>query len=240
MTRTCSWSLTLLLMSSCALRAGTPSRFHDFAQIGDGGGIRTVILLMNANAEAVDISFSTFASDGSPFVLTINGASSSQHDFSVPARGTLRLETPGQADSPIVGWGRLVASREVGAQALFEIRSQGQLVTQAAVADGGPMRGANFFIDQTTPQRSAVAIANLSSGTIAVALTATGADGSAGGTMTIELGPRSQTSRFFDELFPQLGDFRGTLNLNSSGPVTAIALLQTGLVIGSLSPVEIF
>jgi len=38
------------------LNAGIPSKFHDFAQIADGGGFRTIFLIMNQNSESVRVT----------------------------------------------------------------------------------------------------------------------------------------------------------------------------------------
>ena len=40
---------------TASLMAGTPSFTHEFAQVGDGGGIRSVFLVLNQNAGEVTV-----------------------------------------------------------------------------------------------------------------------------------------------------------------------------------------
>ena len=162
----------------------------------------------------------------------------SSFTVTVPAGGMVKLETDGTTDPAQQGWARLVSTRPVGAQALFEIRSEGQLVTQAAVESPGAIRSSTIFVDQGGGSNSGIAIANLSeSGPIRVRLTLRDESGNTVESKDLILTALGQEAKFIFELFEDVGAIRGTLSIQASGRMTIVALQQTGLVIGTLSPV---
>ncbi len=130
------------------------SNFHDFAHIGDGSGIRTVFLISNPGGEAATVTLRLLKDDGSPLTLLINGASQSQVEIVIPAGGSLRLETGGTSDPVATGWARLVSTQAVGAQVLFEILVDGELVTQAAVAPLGSILRGTLFVNEDGGSRT--------------------------------------------------------------------------------------
>ncbi len=235
--------LLQLVATSSLLKAGRPSRFHDFAQVGDGGGIRSVILLSNQNGEEIANVTLTFRdAAGAPLQLTIDGQSNSTFNIVVPARGTRFLNTSGDGETVRTGWADLESDRPVGAQLLFEIRSNGVLATQAAVEDSGTLAAADVFVDNSGGQRVGLALANpTGQAPVSLLLTLVDPEGSQQQEQaTITLAPHGQRAVFLDELFNQLGEFQGTLRIGASGSFALVALQQTGLVLGTLSPLEIF
>ena len=69
---------------SATLLAGLPSFTHEFAQVGDGGGVRSVFLVLNQNAVEVTINLEFFRDDGTPLTLTIG-------ETTRPIRGRKRV-----------------------------------------------------------------------------------------------------------------------------------------------------
>ncbi len=233
--------LTWMVALGClpaSLYAGQSSSFHDFAQVGDGGGIRTVFLVSNDGTTDAVANIRFLKPDGSSFKLTIDGEMDSSFTVTVPAGGMVKLETAGTTDPVQRGWARLVSNQPVGAQALFEIRSSGELVTQAAVESSGAIRSSTVFVDQKEGSSSGVAIANLSeSGPIRVRLTLRDESGNTVGSLDLILSALSQEAKFISELFEDVGAIQGTLSIQASGRITIVALQQTGLVIGTLAPI---
>ena len=210
------------------LVAGTPSFIHEFAQVGDGGGIRSVFLVLNQNAGEVTITLEFFKDDGTALTLTIEGTTASSFEFKAPARGTLRLQTSGSSATAQAGWARLTATGAVGAQLLFEILVDGKLVTQAAVEPTGPLRAG----DGTN---SGIALANITNiSAVNVRLTLRNNKGEEIATKTVQVASQGHLAQFISELFSEVGDIDGSLHGEASGPVTVIALQQTGLVLGTL------
>lgn len=230
-------------MPLSTLQAGLPSRFHDFPQIGDGAGITTTFLIFNQNDTQATVTISFFGDNGAPLSLTVNGETATSIQAVVPARGTVSLSSDGSGDGSggaKVGWARLVANQEVGAQAFFEIRQGDAIVTQATVESTGSQRLLDVFVGQEAGTRSGVALVNLSESPIAVRLTLRDSQGSVRGTIDITLQGREHTAMFIDELFPDVNLTRGSMNLSSTGPLGVTTLQQTGLVIGTLPIIETF
>ena len=217
------------------LVAGTPSFIHEFAQVGDGGGIRSVFLVLNQNAGEVTITLEFFKDDGTALTLTIEGTTASSFEFKAPARGTLRLQTSGSSATAQAGWARLTATGAVGAQLLFEILVDGKLVTQAAVEPTGPLRAFDLFMRAGDGTNSGIALANITNiSAVNVRLTLRNNKGEEIATKTVQVASQGHLAQFISELFSEVGDIDGSLHGEASGPVTVIALQQTGLVLGTL------
>jgi len=241
LTRSChlAASVGLCCLLSGPLGATVPSRFHQFAQVGDGGGLRSVFLVANKNAEAVTIVLELFASDGAAFPLAIGGEEGSRFERVVPAAGMIRLQTAGVGAIPRAGWARLTADGDVGVQLLFEIRNNASLITQAAVDSSPPLKLFDAFVETAPGTDSGLALANLSSvGSIRVRITLFTEAGGQAFQEEITLGIRQQIARFVSQIFAGLGNFRGTMRVESSGPLAAVVLQQTGLVLGTLPVLE--
>ena len=103
--------ITLLILvgflAGVPLSGGISSTLHDFPQIGDGGGVFTIFLILNQNEEAVTVTISFFADDGSPLALTFNDQTGTSIQVVVAARGTVKLTSSGAGAEPTTGSARL-------------------------------------------------------------------------------------------------------------------------------------
>ena len=222
------------------LQAGLPSRSHDFAQIADGDGFRTLILIMNQNAESVTVTLKFFDDDGNPLSLTFNGMTGSEISVDIVADGSTILSTPGVAAVAQTGWCNLTATEAVGAQVLFESISGAQIISQAAVESIGTVTYVDIFVNEGDTTNTGFALANLDeSGEITIRITFTENDGTEIGTADLTLPRRGHIATF---VFRQIADAfgkQGRLRIQTSGPVAVVALQLTGPVLGTLAPVII-
>jgi hypothetical protein len=232
--------LSLVLVSASSLMAALPTRFHEFAQVADGGGYRSIIWISNQNAQSVDVTIKFFTDLGTPLTLTLDGTTGITFTITVPAGQSKKLATAGTATVTQAGWAQLVATGEVGAQLQFEISNGGQLITQAAVESSGPLDNLDIFVDESVGH-TGVAFANYSaSGSIAITLTLKDQNGAPIATNTITLLPFGHKAIFVYQLFTVPAGTRGTMRVQSSGPVSAVTLQMTGLVIGTLPVIPVF
>ena len=223
------------------LFAGLPARFHDIAQVGDGGGFRTVFLIENQNAQAATVTLRFFKDDGSPLSLNVGGGDGVSFTTVIPPGGMKKLSTAGVAAAPQVGWAQLSSTVEVGAEVLFELFSSGRLVAQAAVESPGPVDLFDLFVDQADGGSTGVALANLSAvGSVRILFVLRDENGVERASRTISLPALGHVAQFVSELFPASAGLRGTLHVEASGPVTVVALQQTGGVLATLPVVEVF
>ena len=148
------------------------------------------------------------------------------------------MVTAGDSDPIRSGWARLGATAPVAAQVLFEIRVEDTLVTQAAVESPGALLSATVFVDQRADSNTGLALANLSAtGPIRVILTLTNSAGEMVASEELILGARGKVARFVFQFFEGVAEVRGTISIQASGRFTAVALQQTGLILGSLPPI---
>ncbi len=235
--------LTLVVMALVPinLQAGAPSRFHDFAQVADGGGFRTLVLIMNQNGTAVTVTLKFFDSDGNPLSLTLDGTTGSEITVQIGADSTQILGTPGTAVTAATGWCNLTATDEVGAQVLFESINGETLISQAAVESLGPTTQVDIFVNGTDTSHTGFAVANLSAdGGITVRLAFFDEAGmQVGMTTDLTLPARGHKATFvFQEIDGTLGK-KGKLRITTSGSTAIVALQLTGPILGTLAPVLI-
>ena len=95
------------------------------------------------------------------------------------------------------------------------------------------------FIERAPGTDTGLALANLSTvGSIRVRITLFNSGGGQTLQTEITLGPLEQIARFLSQLFEELENFRGTMRVEASGPMAAVTLQQTGLVLGTLPILE--
>ena len=226
--------LVWTMLASAAL-GGRASNYHEFAHVADGGGIRTSFLVLNSHGQPAHVNFSFLQDDGNPWNLSIGGAESSTLFWAVPPGGMVKISTDGAGAMPQQGWARMTSNRSVGAQSFFEILSDDQLVTQAAVESSGPMRNVDLFVEQSEDTSTGLALVSLSqNGTTRVVLTLKNEAGETVATAELVLGPLNHLARFLPALIEGIGNLRGTLALSASGPIAVVTLQQSGLVLGTL------
>lgn len=250
--------LAACLILSAPVFAGMPSRIHEFAQVGDGGGnalwMKTSFLVVNQNLnDDAEVTLSFFDDLGNPLALPVNGTTKSVHTVVVPKKGMVKLETAGKRPpgsdplGPEVGSATISSTTEVGAQAFFEIYTGETLITQASIEPMGPMQSVDIFADYDvsngvtdTAPRTGYAIANLSTSTpVEIAIWLYPEDGSDPiWSHVFQLPPRGHIARYLDQDFPLDKPFRGTARITAGGSITVTALQARGVLIGTLPPIR--
>lgn len=230
-----------------AIFAGLPSRVHEFAHVAEGGDaalwMRSSIFVRNHSMQEASIAVNFFDDSGTPWEVRINGETASTHAAKIPADGMVKLMTAGQGVELKAGWATLSADREVSAQIFFEIYSGGRLTTQAAVDPVGSLHSVEVFVDIDTAagQRTGLAVASLTSvGQVHVTVTLTDENGGNVWAGDFAVPPSGHVAQYVDEIIKdtELQQYRGIVSLESDGPITVTALQQTGLIIGTLSPLR--
>ncbi len=231
----CACGLLLAAVQAPFLFGGAlPANIHFFPHIGDGGGLRTVFLIMNPSRVGCEVRLELIRHDGAEWDLPVGPGRGPVLRMMIQSGGSRRLETPGIDPIPVVGWARLSADCPVSAQAVFEIRTGEGLVAQAAVDSAAPQRNLDLFFDSGNGTDTGVAVANLSRlAPVQVTILHLRWDGTAGGAATLTLGPGQQSAKFASELLGP-GVRRGILRLQATGPVAVTCLQQTGLVLSTL------
>ena len=202
--------------------------------------MRTSFFVRNQSLWEANITIKLFDDAGNPWEVTIGGKKASIHTAKIAPDGMVKLTTAGQGGTLKAGWATLTADREVGAQLFFELFSEGDLTTQAAVESVGSMRSVEVFVDTDTAegQKTGLAVANLSDvGPVEVGIILTNEDGSNPRSGFFEVPAMGHVAKYIDEL-TGVQKYRGTAHIKSNGAITVTALQQTGLIIGTLAPMR--
>ncbi len=222
--------VVLTTMPVADLRAPQRPENAYLAQIGDGGGITTQIVLVNPANVAITGKLVFLDPNGAPMSIKLGNETATTFTYTVPASGVVFAETGGAGDVKV---GSVAIRPDPGviapvATAVFRVKSGGTLVTEAAIAALKPTNTGRIFVDVTPYKNTGVAIHNPNSVKLSLKLKlkAAGEQGTAR-EATLELPPFGQTARFVTELFPGTTSlFQGTLDITGNSGFVAVTLRQ--------------
>ncbi|MBI4474022.1 MAG: SMP-30/gluconolactonase/LRE family protein [Acidobacteria bacterium] len=199
-----------------------------FPHIAAGGGYTTQLLLMNRGAVPVSGEVRLYASDGQPLSLLSGGLAVSQIPYEIEGDGIFRAEF----DAPTlgVGWATAIpasGSRAPDGSAIFQFRSNGQVVTEAGVAATAATTSARIFVDNAG-SLTGVAIANPSTSPADLTLTLMDRNGNVEATVNRTLAAGNHVAVFANELFSGVTEgFTGVMQIMSTAAVAPITLKLT-------------
>jgi hypothetical protein len=204
----------------------------NFPQMTDGGGYQTTFLFVNTSNMQESGTLYFMKDDGSPFKVRLkrDDEAVSQFNYSIQAKGALRILTDGSPPETTAGWARLVPEEgppPVGAGILGSI-SGGILVMESGVPSAAPATHARIYIDNSANHETGLSVAALGDKEATMTLRAYQSDGvsSAGdGPTIIQLSANGHRSAFINQLIAELpSGFTGILDLQSSTPFAALTL----------------
>jgi virginiamycin B lyase len=153
---------------------------------------------------------------------------SNESAFTIADRGAVSWTTPGAAGSALVGYGRALTDAGSSAPsgfALFGLRQDGTLVTEAAVPAAALVRAGRIYAEVNGDVRTALAIANPGEREARVSFYFTDTAGIDSAERATTIAAGSQIAAFLDEEpFRGGSTIGGTLTFSSTEPVAATAL----------------
>jgi len=175
-----------------------------FPHMADGQGWKTTFLLTNGAGSSVDGTLSFFSSLGTPLQLTVGGTTGSELMVSIPAKGSLRLQSDGMTPVVATGWARLSvpAGASVGGNAVFQLFTNGNLFSEASVPSSVPTRSASFLADEEDGFRTGFAMANSGSEEAVGTVTLLDTSGVQVGSWVFNLLTQQHTATFVDQIVP--------------------------------------
>lgn len=200
--------------------------------IADGGGFRTLILLTNPHATAEGVRIEAFTGDGLSWPLGFE-------PVTIPAGGTVALETAGEGAEAVSGWARVVSARALAGTVVFR-RTLATGVQESAVPlrRSAPARWL-FPFDERGGTVTGLALANSDPESAAsVRVLALNEAGSPFHDAALPAVPALGHRAFvLSEWVPELKGRRGVLELSvSGGTLAAVPLRFSGE--GVMSSVE--
>jgi hypothetical protein len=222
-----------------SVTVGTPPTLPTagaFAHLASGGSWKTSLTLVNMAASPSPIRLRFWANDGNELILPLSSpqtggppsSSGSYLDWTIPAYGSLVLETEAPAAGPILtGWAELQTAGDVTGFAIFRLRLNGS-ESEAVVPYENRSRVSYLLpFDETTGFVTGMALANLSSTAQATVNVVLRDDaGNQIGTGTIPLNPRGHMSSEVSSWVSGMAGRRGTLEFRNTaaGSIAVLGL----------------
>ncbi len=206
-----------------------PSLF--FAQIGNGGGLTSDIVLLNSasTGDPILASVNLLDPNGNPLNVGFEGGGS---EATLAPRESATLRTDGQGDL-VVGSASVTANGPVAGVVRFTIPNIGV----AGVQSSSPLPAFLVPVRNEGVVRTALAIRNTSMNEITVTCSFWAGDLHLETMITIPVGGR--IAEFVDEIFPELEgtEFSGTVVCEASGGFMAATALEQGPGVFTTLPV---
>jgi hypothetical protein len=216
-----------------------------FPQVANGSFgeyyFKTSIILVNSSAAAAAGKISFYGSDGSPLEVSLeSGELVNTWYFNIPAKTSYVLKTGGDG-AGASGYAVVLSDTPIGGSTVFsQYGPKGNLVTEAGVSSGSIMDYFAIPVDTTGEFNTGVAILNSeSTSAVGTYLRLLDSSGKTVASRTISLLPGHQIAQFVfgsDQLFPNVGKLRGSLQVFSDSPVTTVALRSSAKTLTTLAP----
>jgi len=198
-----------------------------FAQMADGGGYRSEIVLTNPGAREATVTLEAFAPDGSPLAVTLDSTTDTKFTWKVRSLQTLSLKSPGSGKQVTRGWIRIRSTRPLSSSLLYNYLPKGWAPAEAGMIPSVPTSQFLFQVDTRRGYGNGVVVANPNDTAVDIQYSLHDADGKLKASADQHLDGMKQTARMLEEIFPEqdLKDFTGIVIASSTGgSVIAVTL----------------
>ncbi len=203
-----------------------------FAQLADGGGYTTSLLLLNASTLTENGTLQILDNNGAPLtVIPVGGKADSSFRYSIPPGGALRLQTDGSPAGTRAGWARLVPdafSPTPVASGIFSFNPGSILLSESGIPAVSFTTHARVYVDLSGSHNTGLALANVKDVPALVTVSGYQTDGTTGvGTSrgSIQLMAGGHVAKFANEFISGLPDgFTGILDVSSSVAFAVLTL----------------
>jgi hypothetical protein len=218
----------------------TPGTQHSrIAQVADGAGWKTAIVLMNTGTAAAPFTVDFHKPDGSPLPVWIQGIGLvSQISQTIPIRGLRIFETTGDSPTLSEGWAKVVSTGSIGGTAIFRQRRDG-LDSEAVVAVTSSVGAALVLpFDNSGGFSTAVAALNPTTIPMTVGITFRDENGVLISEETLILEPANRTAVFLPARYPSVINRRGSAEFHGADVAIIGLRFNSGLSFTSMAPVR--
>jgi hypothetical protein len=212
-----------------ALDQRSKSRVVNLAQIANGffaqGHFRTSFLLLNNWVTPAVAAFSLSKSDGSELLLTLtDGRSGGNFEVQIPRNGSRFIGSDGSGVLA-AGSASIASDVPLGAAAIFSVfDAQGRFQTEAGVGHSSLLTAFTLPVEVNENLDTGVALFNPGSSPASIDIRLLDAGGVVVNRTSLLVPVRGHTAPFVTQLFPATPNLRGTLAVNASTAVAALAL----------------
>jgi hypothetical protein len=203
-----------------------------FAQLADGGGYTTSLILMNTSSANETGTLQIMDNNGNPLAVNpAGGASGSSFNYSISPNGIVHFQTDGSPTNWKVGWVQLIpdsgTSTPIGS-GVFGYNPVNVLVTESGVPSASGTTHARIYVDLSGNHNTGLAIANISGAAANITINVYQTDGvTAAGTSNgpLTLAAHGHDAEFAGQFITGLPDgFTGVLDVSSTTPFAALTV----------------
>jgi hypothetical protein len=221
-----------------------------FPQVANGkfGEISyaTSIILINTTSYSAKGRVNFFQPDGTPVTgsLIPSAQEGDTYRFELPAGGSTIIKTDGLG-AGLSGYATVSSSVALGGSAVFsQYAADGTLMTEAAVEISAPVEFFTIPVEVVSDFNTGIAIANTRNSISAAHLYVKliDAQGVVARTRSLTLDPGVQVSLYISgvgQLFPDITTFRGSLQILSDLPLSAVALRSSRQTLTTIRPMAL-
>lgn len=200
-----------------------------FPHVADGGGYRSSFLLMNPANAPVTATLDFFASDGSPLSLPIGGTGRTWHVVQLGAAQSLRVDTDGTSPAIRWGWARVTTNvreywHEFGGGVVLRAAADGRTLSEALISPVVLASHITTYVDSLRSTESGVALANPNTAAATALFRLRNEAGDPIAETAREVPAHGHLAQFATQLFPDIGEFEGTLEVETNRPVAGVGL----------------
>jgi hypothetical protein len=220
-----------LLWIACILGSNAfAQNTYYLPQIANGGGFKTTFVLCNNSSASATANLDLFDDNGNPVAMSVDGNINNRFVIQLPAGGTRLLETDGQG-SLMSGVARVSSSAKIGVSELFIVYDiDGIHFAETGISNATPMSSFVLPVDTTGSFNTALAFLNTTNASSGVTLTLRDSSGKQfGAPVNLTIEGNKHIARYIfgsGQLFPSASNFQGSLLVESSKPLAAIAMRE--------------
>ena len=231
--RTCGLSCLILFTGGALSAQNTYYLPHVADGVVASGSLRSTIVLANPSKTAAAVTIAVTRDDATARTLTIPGlGTNSRFSAQLPPGATRLFTTDGSGDGT-AGAAVVTSNTPVSvSEILSNADSTGSPVSESsatAVEDSGLALEYLIPVDATAGFDTGVSLYNPGKVAATVTLKLLDSTGQPAGSTNLTVAPQGHVARFVaTDLFPGIGDFRGSLDVASAAKLAAIAVRRNG------------
>jgi hypothetical protein len=201
-------------------------------QIANGdygaGNYKMTFVLFNQTDTDTTANLNLTDNDGNPLVLTVDGTTGSSFAIQLPAGATRLLQTDGQG-AVVAGAATVTCDVSIGVSGIFTILdADGNYLTETGVGNSEPLSSFVIPVDTTGLFNTGVALFNVNASSVTYTLTLRDTNGQQVGApfqdLLLGLHNVAKYVSGDGQFFPSISNFRGTMLVQCSAPVSAMVL----------------
>jgi Beta-propeller repeat len=206
------------------------SRVANLAQVANGSFgpcyFRTSFLLFNNWVTPAAAALSLWDSGSGLFLALTDGQSGGRFEVQIPRNGSRFISSDGSG-ALATGSASIASDVPLGAAAILSVfDTQGRFQTEAGIGNSPLLTAFTLPVEVNGNLDTGVALFNPGSTTASIGVRLLDAGGKVVNTTSLLLAARSHIAPFVTQLFPGTLNLRGTLAVNASAAVAALALRQ--------------